>query len=45
MQALSAKSFVGQEIIKRARSTNVAAVRAPMTVRASQEQEAVGGCL
>ena len=42
MQALSAKPFVGQEIIKRARTANVArAVRAPVTVRASQEQEAV----
>jgi hypothetical protein len=44
MQALAAKPFVGQDIKLRARSTPVAAVRAPVTVRASQqEQEAVGG--
>ena len=43
MQALAAKPFVGQDIKLRARSTSVAAVRAPLTVRASQqEQEAVG---
>lgn len=42
MQTLSAKPFVGQELKLRARSATVAAVRAPVTVRASQqEQEAV----
>ena len=42
MQTLSAKPFVGQELKLRARSATMAAVRAPVTVSASQqEQEAV----
>jgi len=41
MQTLSAKPFVGQELKIRARSTAVSAMRSPVVVRASQDQDAV----